>query len=425
MPRWVLICSCMSSPVTQERLWTRDFTIFCVSSLVMFFAFYSLVSALPVYLSEELHAENWEIGVVLSSYAFAALLLRPFCGYALDAWGRKWIFLIGFFIFSVLFAFHALPTCIFSEETRIFRRFGEGFGLALFCLIIIRFIHGLSWAIVTAGSQTITVDLVPTSRRGEGVAYTGLMVSLSMAVGPALGLTTLEALGGNKLFIISTVLSLISFAAVCFMKFPPYRPTRSKIRLQAMFEKTSVPISLVCMLTCFSNAPVMSYVAIYSKDLPGTNAGVFFFVYAVSITAIRVFTGKLFDRYGPRIPVCSAYPFLVLGAVLMGVAHGPGLFYTASVCLGFGSGIIYPCFVACINNMVRPTRRGAANATYSSAIDLGIGPGIVFFGVLSSYAGLRVTYFISAVLYAIAYGMYLLAEQHYLRHNLNKQSVFK
>ena len=67
--------------------------------------------------------------------------------------------------------------------------------------------------------------------------------------------------------------------------------------------------------------------------------------------------------------------------------------------------------------MVRPTRRGAANATYSSAIDVGIGSGIIFFGILSSYSGLRFSYFISALLYVLAYLLYLLfAQRHYFKN---------
>lgn len=86
---------------TKPKLWTKDYIIFCLASLLMLFAFYSLVSTLPLYLDEYLHATKGQIGLILSFYALAALLLRPFSGYALDAWGRKGVFMFGFFIFSL------------------------------------------------------------------------------------------------------------------------------------------------------------------------------------------------------------------------------------------------------------------------------------------------------------------------------------
>ena len=102
-----------------SKLWTKDYIIFCLSSLVMFFAFYSLISALPVYLHDELLARNWEVGFVLSAYALAAVLLRPFCGYALDAWGRKWVFMSGFLVF---FFFSGI---VFVLRVNVFACYGQ------------------------------------------------------------------------------------------------------------------------------------------------------------------------------------------------------------------------------------------------------------------------------------------------------------
>jgi MFS family permease len=84
-----------------------------------------------------------------------------------------------------------------------------------------------------------------------------------------------------------------------------------------------------------------------------------------------------------------------------------------------GQGMIFPCYVASINNMVRFTRRGAANATFSSSIDVGIGLGIIFFGYLADHMGFRVVYAIVALVYLLSYLVYLLgAEKHYLRNRL-------
>jgi MFS family permease len=95
---------------TTPRLWTKDYIVFCLTSLLMLFAFYSLVSTLPLYLDEYLHATKGQIGLILSFYAVGALLLRPFCGYALEVWGRKGVFLSGFFIFCLLFGLYQIPS---------------------------------------------------------------------------------------------------------------------------------------------------------------------------------------------------------------------------------------------------------------------------------------------------------------------------
>jgi len=87
-----------------------------------------------------------------------------------------------------------------------------------------------------------------------------------------------------------------------------------------------------------------------------------------------------------------------------------------------GQGMIFPCFVASINNMVRITRRGAANATFSSSIDVGIGLGIIFFGYLADHMGFRVVYWTVAAVYLLSYLVYFLgAGRHYLRNRLKEE----
>jgi MFS family permease len=72
--------------------------------------------------------------------------------------------------------------------------------------------------------------------------------------------------------------------------------------------------------------------------------------------------------------------------------------------------------------MVRVTRRGAANATFSSSIDVGIGLGIIFFGYLADRMGFRVVYGVVALVYLLSYLVYLLgAEKHYLRNRLKEE----
>ncbi|HQC42693.1 MAG TPA: MFS transporter [Verrucomicrobiota bacterium] len=403
---------------TTHRLWTKDYTVFWLTSLLMLFAFYSLVSTLPLYLDEYLHATKGQIGLILSFYAVGALLLRPFCGYALDVWGRKGVFLSGFFIFCLLFGLYQIPSLKFFSGLAIL-----GLPVPLLIVSAVRFLHGLSWAIVSSGSQTLTVDLVPASRRGEGIAYHGLSVSISLALGPVLGLWLIDFFSAAHLFAATMILSLLSFFAMSlFMKFPAYRPQRARINLRMLIEKTSLPISLVNSIFFFSNGAITTFIPIYSKEIEGVRAASFFFVFALSMAAIRVISGKMFDRMGARIPLALGFPMAIVGSICLALARGPWLYHAAAILIGLGQGMIFPCFVACINNMVRVTRRGAANATFSSSIDVGIGLGIIFFGYLADRMGFRVVYGVVALVYLLSYLVYLLgAEKHYLRNRLKEE----
>ena len=64
----------------SERLWNADYIKVMTTNFLLYFAFYLLTPLLPLYLSEQFGATKDTIGIVLSGYTVAALLVRPFCG---------------------------------------------------------------------------------------------------------------------------------------------------------------------------------------------------------------------------------------------------------------------------------------------------------------------------------------------------------
>src|SRR5690606_40479993 len=88
----------------KERLWNKNFIIACMANFLVACSFNLLMPTIPIYLSEVLHVEHSQIGIVLSSYAIALLLIRPFCGYWVDVYARKPLYLRGItMFFSALF----------------------------------------------------------------------------------------------------------------------------------------------------------------------------------------------------------------------------------------------------------------------------------------------------------------------------------
>ncbi len=62
----------------KERLWNRNFINACVANFLVASSFYLLMPTIPIYLSMELNVPVAQIGLVLSSYAIALLIIRPF-----------------------------------------------------------------------------------------------------------------------------------------------------------------------------------------------------------------------------------------------------------------------------------------------------------------------------------------------------------
>src|SRR5665647_1785929 len=151
--------------IPKDKLWTQSFISACIANFLLFFAFYLLVPIFPLYLMEKFHTSKSLVGVILSSYTVAALLVRPFAGFVLDMFNRKPIYLVAFFLFVLTFVGYPLANII---------------GMFLFY----RMLHGFTFGFVTTAGNSLIVDIMPASRRGEGLGYYGVANNLAMAVGP-------------------------------------------------------------------------------------------------------------------------------------------------------------------------------------------------------------------------------------------------
>ncbi|MDL2262267.1 MFS transporter [Bacteroidales bacterium OttesenSCG-928-I21] len=140
----------------------------CVGNFLLFFGFYILLPILPLYLIEMFDTPKTTVGIVLSCYTLAALFIRPFTAFFVDMFDRKPFYLLAYFLFISVFISYPLVTSV---------------GLFL----LMRVLHGLAFGAVTTSGNTLIVDILPSSRRGEGLGYFGMANNLAMAIGPMIG----------------------------------------------------------------------------------------------------------------------------------------------------------------------------------------------------------------------------------------------
>ena len=130
----------------RPQLWTRSFVCICIANFMLFFAFYLLLPIIPLYLISEFQTSKSLVGMVLSCYTIAALMVRPYSGYILDKFKRKPIYLGAYLAFVFIFIGYA-----------------EAAFLSMF--ITLRILHGLAYGLVSTAGNTIVVDIMPSERR--------------------------------------------------------------------------------------------------------------------------------------------------------------------------------------------------------------------------------------------------------------------
>ena len=168
--------------MSRDRLITPSYCFILAANFLLFFGFYLLMPVLPFYLTEIFSAESSMVGIVLSCYTVAALSIRPFSGYLLDTFARKPLYIFAYFIFTAIFVGYLLAG-------------------SLTIFILLRVIHGIAFGTVTVAGNTVVIDIMPSSRRGEGIGYYGLANNIAMSVGPMVGLFLHEAYSFDTIFL--------------------------------------------------------------------------------------------------------------------------------------------------------------------------------------------------------------------------------
>ena len=383
----------------KDRLVTPSYCFILAANFLLYFGFWLLVPVLPFYLSEIFHASNSTIGIVLSCYTVSSLCIRPFSGYLLDTFSRKPLYLLAYFVFTLIFAGYMMA------------------GL-LTIFIIFRVIHGISFGMVTVGGNTVVIDIMPSSRRGEGLGYYGLANNIAMSIGPMFGLF-LHSGGASYTIIFSYALGscVLGFLAACMVRTPYKAPVkRAPVSLDRFILLKGIPAGFSLLLLSIPYGMTTNYVAMYARQIGITaKTGFFFTLMAVGMAISRLFSGKLVDK-GMITEVITAGLYLVSICYFLLTACGwlaewdmtftAILFFLISLLLGIGFGTMFPAYNTLFVNLAPNSQRGTATSTYLTSWDVGLGIGMLAGGYIAEISTFRMAYLCGAILTVISIGYF-------------------
>ncbi len=365
-----------------EKLWNRDYCIAMAGNFLLFFSFYLLTPLLPIYLDAQFGADKDMIGLVLSGYVIAALIVRPFSGFIVDSFNRKKVLVTCFFFFFICFTGYV----------------GAG---TLLMFAIVRTIHGLPFGATTVANSTVAVDVLPSSRRNEGIGFYGLSNNLAMAVAPSAGIWIYGATGNfTLLFWISLGVALLGFWCSTAIRVPYRKPVEGKPHLSMdhffLTRAWMMAVNILLFGLCWG---VMSnYVALYGKQQLGIvdGTGIFFALLSAGLFVSRLYgvkglrAGKLTEN------ALEGAIISTVGYTLFALAPGIWAFYLSALLIGLGNGRMYPAFLNMFISVARHDQRGTANSSILTSWDVGMGLGILLGGVLSQYFGYSTAFWFTA-----------------------------
>ncbi|WP_397376695.1 MFS transporter [Paenibacillus sp. p3-SID867] len=364
----------MRRDTKMERLWTKPFIQMTVGMLFLFTGFYLLLPTLPLYI-KHLGGSETQVGLAAGAFTLTAVVFRPMVGGLVDRYGRR-----AFYIWGLIF---------FVLSMYLYDWVGS-----ILLLLALRILHGASWAFSTTSIGTVITDLIPTSRRGEGMGWYGMAMTVAMAIGPMLGTYIVSGYSFRTLFLVATGLSLIAFI-LAYMTRAPYQAKPSAGRIQ-LVEKSVLPVTVAIFFLAVAYGGITTFLPLFAESIR-VNPGTFFLVYAVALTLIRPFAGKLSDRFGEAAVIIPSLVVTAAALIVLSLSSGlPGLI-TAAILYGIGFGSAQPALQAATLRIAPEDRRGAANASFMTAFDLGIGLGAILLGLVSERIGYAYLFTVTAV----------------------------
>lgn len=352
------------------------------SNFLLFFSFYLLTPLLPIYLDSEFKADKDMIGIVLSGYVVAALLVRPFSGFIVDTFDRRRVLTLCFFAFFICFTGYI----------------GAG---TILMFAIVRTLHGLPFGACTVANSTVAIDVLPSSRRNEGIGFYGLSNNLAMAIAPTAGIWIYGATGRFQvLFWIALATSFLGFCTASSVR-PPARDKvegKPALSLDHFFLTRAWLMAVNIALFGLCWGVMSNYVAIYGKERLGITdgTGVFFALLSCGLFVSRLYGAKSLRKGRLTENALEGALISAVGFTLFALVRAPWAFYLSAPLIGLGNGRMYPAFLNMFISVARHDQRGTANSSILTAWDIGMGLGILTGGIFVEYVGYGAAFWFTA-----------------------------
>jgi MFS family permease len=384
----------------RERLFTPQFFVMCGFNFTVFLSAMQLLPTAPLRIVE-VGGTEVTAGLFIGFLTIASAFSAPLTGAIADRIGRPRTLLFGslaIFCMSVGYSFttHYQP------------------------MLAIVLVHGVFWSGLLNAGGAYATDLMPASRRAEGITYYGLATTLATSTAPGVGVWIYGHGGWPWLCASIGVLNLL-MAAIAW-RLPEVTRPRPRaagerfLSLEALEWRVTVAAGTLFLIS-FGYGGIMSFMALFTQHLGILPLSLFFSVMAVTMLCTRPITGPLTDRLGVVRVLVPALIVTVLGYALLSQASGKASLVLAGIVFGAGYGSAYTAFAAYVLSHVAAERRAAAFGGILAALDTGIGVGSITLGWIVHRQGFHVAYATAACLATLSIPYFLLVGRRMLRRH--------
>ena len=379
----------------KAKLWTNQYVIIILLSLVMFASFYMITAGFPIFVSTI--SDNPAIaGIMTTTLMVASLITRFFASVIIQKVNMKLLLIISLIYFLGTIGLTFVNTSI-------------GF------LIAIRALQGIGFSMLTILVFTMSSNIVPKSRLGEGIVFFAMSTSVGTTMGPLIAISYLANYSFRSMMMIT--LGLMAFSLVCSFFTKNTKVKKEKESLddtnnepfyKYMFDKRVLLPCILVSLNYIAIAGTVNFMGAFGKEINvGGRISQFFIAQGIAMVIVRAFSGKIFDKFGHRILIIPGAIAGAIGLGLLGFSTSMWMVWISGILFGIAFAVIHPIIQAWALTLVPPEKKATANSMLLIFIDAGLAIGSVGLGFLAKVVGYGMTFSYSAAFMIIILILYL------------------
>ena len=389
--------------MTRERLFTRPFVLVSLANLFQGMSFFLFVH-LPRYL-EDLGANAVLIGVIVGVTAIASIASRPAIGTIMDTQGRRPVILVGNVVNVGAILLYLTVSSLGPW------------------IYVVRIIHGVAEASLFTALFTYGADVVPASRRTEGLALFGVSGLLPIALGGLLGDVVLAQAGFDELFLTAAAFAFGALVISLWLpeRAPALEDTKAKTGyFEAIRRPDLLPIWFIIGAFSLVLTGYFTFLRTFIDDVGIGSVGLFFAFYAGTAIALRLAFAWLPARVGEKKVLFPALAAIAIGFVLLARVETSVDVALAGVMCGAGHGYAFPILFGFTVTRSPVAVRGATLSFFTALFDIGVLIGGPLLGFIISVSGYPAMYGVAAALISIASVIYWRWDRRYDYEDLDE-----
>lgn len=296
------------------------------ANISVFFSFVDHLRTLPI--------APADYGSLIGALAAVALVLRPVISPFFHSGNARFLLFLGTGLAAFSLAAYSLAGGFWS-------------------MLIVRMLHGLSFAVLGTALMTLIVDEIPAEKSAQFFGYLAVVTLLPNTLVPPL-LPFLHAfLGGfNRILLLFSGLTLLMIPLVFAVGGKATGKKRgisttglSGREIAGNLKNLRVIRILAAMLLLYcGHAMVFFFLDGFGRSIGVAYAGMFLTLSTLGEIGVRVAAGSVFDRMDKSRLAALSLVGLSIAYLVLALSPGKWAFFALGLCFGLGWGIGMPVF---------------------------------------------------------------------------------